>query len=358
MRPERDKHSEAGPQIAETILKTIYYAGAVVAILCGTVLLVVQIVGGLDYTRGASPVEVAYMVTAMITVAVLPLFIHAAWALSKTISVVLFLAFASFLAYSLPANMGRVGEAKEVKALAADDAAQMRADLASIERTLRIARPQMEAECLSAPDPLPLDKNRWPECRRKRGTVNALDNDRARIASELRKMGSARVGDLGSDNLAWLLGPLLGVGASSIRKGSAIGFAVGLEFIIFALFALAAVAIRKGLAERSQQAVALAPVATEAESELRQPRHAPPITTPPDEGGGGGGRRSHTRDEALADLRLLLQAGHTPPSQQWLVDRWGISKGACSKWLAIWEATGDIEWRRVTDGRCKAVVAE
>jgi hypothetical protein len=53
----------------------------------------------------------------MVTVAVLPVFIHLAAKVSKPIAVVLTLGFAGFLAYSVQATVGRTGEFKEAKAL-------------------------------------------------------------------------------------------------------------------------------------------------------------------------------------------------------------------------------------------------
>lgn len=64
-----------------------------------------------------------------------------------------------------------------------------------------------------------------------------------------------------------------------------------------------------------------------------------------------------TRDDALADLKLLLKAGHVPESQDWLTERWGVTKGATSRWLSRWEADGSLPARRVTDGRYKTVVS-
>lgn len=71
---------------------------------------------------------------------------------------------------------------------------------------------------------------------------------------------------------------------------------------------------------------------------------------------GGPVVKAYSRDEALADLKTLLQAGHRPESQDWLSERWGVTKGATSKWLSVWEADGALPARRVTDGRFKTLV--
>ena len=325
-------------------MRILYFTVAGLATLFALALLGLQIVGGLEFTAGASTYVVASMVAAMIVVAALPLFIDAAWRVSKGLALLLVVGFALFLAYSLPAAIGRIGEVKEVKALAAGDAAQIEAEIKSLNLTIRVAQPQMEAECLSAPDPLPLDKNRWPECRRKRGTVTALVNDRDRLMGELRKMGSARVGDTSSQTVAWMFSAL-GVSEQTIRRGSGIAFAIGLEIIIATLFALVPVTIRAGLAVNRPAVVAMA---------NHPPRQVPRQAPPPNDGGG----KAKTRDEALADLKALLKAGHVPPSQDWLKERWGLqSKGTASKWLSHWEAAGELPGTRRADGRCKTVVS-
>jgi hypothetical protein len=72
----------------------------------------------------------------------------------------------------------------------------------------------------------------------------------------------------------------------------------------------------------------------------------------------GGECRPKTREEALADLRQLLKAGHSPPSQEWLRARWQVgSKGTVSKWLRLWEDTAQMPGSRMVEGRCKTVVA-
>lgn len=55
-----------------------------------------------------------------------------------------------------------------------------------------------------------------------------------------------------------------------------------------------------------------------------------------------------TRDIALADFRKLKSAG----SQKFLSERWGVSEGQVSKWLAGWERDGKID--RTRTGKTKA----
>ncbi len=95
--------------------------------------------------------------------------------------------------------------------------------------------------------------------------------------------------------------------------------------------------------------------------EVRTPSLPPPPPAPPIDDKAPpstGGTRPKSRDEALADLRTLLQAGQSPPSQEWLKDRWHVgSKGTISKWLAHWESTGELPGNRLIEGRCKTVVS-
>ncbi len=323
-------------------MKTRYYLLAGTAILFALSLLALQIVGGLEYTSGASDYTRASMIAAMVTVAVLPAFIDAAWRTSKLLAVCLFVGFVAFLAYSLPASIGRIGEVKESKALAATDAAALTAELASVRKTLGYAEPDMERECAGAPEPLP--PNGWPECRRKRGTVKALATERDRLQGRLREMGTARLGDTSSQMLAWALAPL-GISEETIRKGSGMALPIGLEVVIASLLALAAAAVRKGNAVR--------PAATvQTVSVPRQPRQDEP--EPPR---GGGGNPVMSRDDALADLRTLLKAGQVPESQDWLAARWGVTKSCCSKWLYRWETEGELPGNRLAAGRKKTVVA-
>jgi uncharacterized membrane protein len=286
-------------------MKGKYYTLAGAAIAFASSLLALQITGGLEYTAGASTYTVASMVGAMITVAILPVFIHLAGHLSRVLQVVLFVGFAAFLVYSLPATVGRVGEVKEGKALAARDASSLQAELASLSQTLAYARPAMETECHGAPNPLPSDPARWPECRRKRGTVTAVEAQHAKLSKELREMGTTRLGDVGSDLLSWATGGKLA--AESIRKGSGLGLPFGLEIAIWALVWLSTIAIQKGMQTASVQVRAVQAI---TERDFKQD----PITP--------------AEWDAMIEY-LRKKAG--PANNNELADAVGISAGECSK---------------------------
>lgn len=211
------------------------HVAPIAALVSAAALLGLQIVGGLEYTEGGSLYTRASMIAAMVTLAGLPVFLYLAvrsgqWIVASAFGI----AFAAFLAYSLPATTGRTGEIKEVKANAATDLALVKAELASITKTLNWARPDMLSECAGAPNPLP--PNGWPKCRSKTGTVTALEDRQAKLEAELKAGKAVETGDLGSDIWAWALAPL-GVTAETVRKVSVLAFAIGLDFVIWSLVA-------------------------------------------------------------------------------------------------------------------------
>lgn len=208
-------------------------------------LLALQIIGASEHTAGGTPYEYWSMVGTMVTVAVLPIFIHMGWRLLKPIGIALGVAFAAFLWYSMPANVGRIGEAREAKAASAGDASKIKSQIDDINRTLRYAEPDQIAECAGAPAVIPAGK--WPECRRKTGTVTALKNDRTRLEGNLAKLGNG-IGDTGSTTTAWAMSAIAPITATSIRKSAGLSFAVGLEVAIWSLVWLATRAIEEALA--------------------------------------------------------------------------------------------------------------
>ena len=302
-------------------MRSTYYALAGGATLFASALLVLQIVGGLEYTHGASAYTQASMVTAMVAVAALPLFVHAAWHVNKMVSAVLFVGFMALLVYSMPANIGRIGEVREVKALAAGDAAKAELALKDIATTLSFAEPAALRECAGAPDPLP--PSGWPECRRKRASVDALLNERKRLTAEIRSMGSERVGDVGSETLAWAFG-FAGISAATIRKGSGMAFAVGLEISIFALSWLAATLITKAGTMVPRQAV--------TERDLREE----PLT-----------------ESEVEELRRLLRSAGRPLSNQEVADALRVSHGEASKRVKDAVAAGLVQ--KIKIGRHVAI---
>lgn len=209
-------------------------AGAATIVL----LLALQTQGVLEYTAGVSAYTRNTMIAAAFMVALLPLQVEAAWAIKARFSaVVMAIATVALLWYSIPATLGRIGEAKEAKVVAAGDVASARAELASVTQTLNWARPDKLAECVGAPDPLP--PNGWPRCRQKTGTVSALEDRQAKLEAQI-KSGPA-TGDVGSDTLSWAT---FGAKVENIRRSQSLAYVLGMDFAVFGLACFVASFIR------------------------------------------------------------------------------------------------------------------
>ena len=294
-------------------------------------LLSMQIIGGLEYTQGGTPFATASMIGAMLTVAVLPVAIHASWHVAKGISIPLFVAFLAFLAYSFPANLGRIGELKEAKVAAATDVATLKSELANIQKTLRYAEPDQARECEGAT--LPIVPPAWPECRRKTGTVKALHLQRAELEAKIAKAGS-ELGDTGSDTLAWVSG----LSASHIRRVSTLGFAIGLEIAIWALAWLASVSYGKALSTRVARGAEVRGETVSKVETLQAITEEPTLPS----------------DEELETLRRLL-LGRGVLSNQDVAELLGCSKSEASKTVSEAVAAGLVS--RVRHGRRVAISA-
>ena len=61
--------------------------------------------------------------------------------------------------------------------------------------------------------------------------------------------------------------------------------------------------------------------------------------------------KAFTKEQALLDFRAMRSSG----SQKFLADRWQVSEGCVSKWLAHWQDTGAINRQRL--GKHKAALA-
>lgn len=272
-------------------MKGIYYVGAGAAIVGAGCLLGLQIMGGLEHTAGASPYTVASTIAAMVTVALLPVFIHFASHISKTLAVVLTVGFLGFLAYSVQATVGRTGEIKETKALGKNDAVRIQAELADVKQTLAWAKPDLEKECRVV----------GPECKRKGKTVDALIAEQVRLNDDLRKLGTSRLGDIGSSTVAWALAGH--VSEETIRRASPLGLVLGLETVIWGLVWLATAAIQKGMG----------PVV-----------HVPAVRAITE-------REEPLTSDELEELRRILLNVKRPLNNNELAAAAGISPGECSK---------------------------
>lgn len=211
------------------------YAFATAAAVSAMALLALQIVGGLEYTEGQTLYVRASMIAAMVAVAFLPLYIHAAWHVGRVLAVVLFTAFLFLLVYSLPASIGRISEGKEVKAIAATDAQLIQTRLSQIAATLQTAEPAAMAACAKDFKGKPSEM-----CIHRTAVVKASLAEQRRLKIDLKAIGaSERAGDVSSAQVAWAL-TWAGIQPEEVRRATGLAFPVGLELAIFSLVWLVA----------------------------------------------------------------------------------------------------------------------
>ncbi len=275
-------------------------------------LLSLQIVGGLEATQGASVYTRASMIAAMATVAVLPVFIHVACrAKARTLALALGVAFVALLAYSLPAVVGRTGEIKHVAAANSDALQRIRADYDLTARRLEYARGDWQAECRTGAG---------GQCRGKAQTVQALEARVEKLSGELK---TAPAGDLGSETWAWASAGM--VSAETIRKGSVIAFAVGLDVVIWALVGLATSLLAKPNS-----------VSTKPNSVSENSFRASTLILP--EG---------VTQQDLEDLRKLLTSSGRPLTNGEVARMLKVSKGEASKRVSAAVSAALCQRRRI-----------
>lgn len=243
------------------------------------------------------------MIVAMATVAVLPVFIHIAWSYRlRALALALSVAFVALLAYSLPAIVGRTGEIKEVKAANSDALQRTRADYDLTARRLEYARGDWQAECRTGAG---------GQCRGKAQTVQALEARIEKLRGELR---TAPTGDLGSETWAWASAGT--VSAETIRKGSVLAFAIGLDVAIWALVWMATALVSR-------------PVTVSATVSRASDLIIPTGTT----------------DAELEELRKLLRTRGALTNNE-LADLMGVVKSEASKRVSKAVAAGMVSRRR------------
>lgn len=244
------------------------------------------------------------MIVAMTTVAFLPVFIHVAWSYRlRALALALSVAFVALLAYSLPAVVGRTGEIKEAKAAASVDRVSVEADLRSTTTRLEWARGDWVSECRTGAG---------AQCKGKAQTVQALEARVEKLRGELR---TAPAGDLGSETWAWASAGT--VSAETIRKGSVIAFAIGLDVAIWALVWMATALVSRP--------TTVSPTVYRASDLV-----IPPGTT----------------DAELEELRKLLRTRGALTNNE-LAGLMGVVKSEASKRVSKAVAAGMVSRRRV-----------
>lgn len=277
---------------------------ALAALASAGALLSLQILGGLEATEGASTYTRASMIVAMCAVALLPVFIHMSWVYRlRVLSLVLCIAFVALLAYSLPAVVGRTGEIKHSQATSADMSALVRSDLTATMQRLEWARGDWLAECRTG---------NGPSCKGKAQTVQALEARVEKLRGELR---AAPAGDLGSETWAWASAGT--VSAETIRKGSVLAFAVGLDVAIWALVWMA---------------TALVSMPTTVSGTVSR---ASDLVVPAD-----------TTDAELEELRKLLRTKGALTNNE-IAELMGVVKSEASKRVSKAVAAGMVSRRRI-----------
>jgi hypothetical protein len=296
---------------------------ALAATVFGLVLLGFQVVGGLEYTVGASAYTRASMVVAMVTVALLPIFIEAARRLSWWMPIPLLIAFVAFLGYSLPASIGRIGEVKEAKAsgaaLSQEHLARVRVDYTKAERLVDEATRWQATECASGVG---------PKCRSVEYILAQRSSHLRELSRQLQEV-KPELGDLGSETVAWAL-QHWGVSADVIRKASGLLLAGGLEIAIWALMWLGSAAAARAF--RSVGHAERAPSATAAE-----PRLAP----------------TEAQLEDLIVRTVRQRFGGIAPSQEAIVEAIGSSKANVSRKVDALVEAGHLA--KVREGRCNVI---
>ena len=281
------------------------YLPVVAAVITAIGLLGLQILGAIEATQTASAYTRASMIVAMITVAILPVFIHTAWQHKlRTLALALGVAFTALLAYSLPAVVGRTGEVKHAAASLSVDRATVEADLKATQTKLAWASDDLIEECASG---------NGPACKGKTQTVSALQARVEKLRNELR---TSPPGDLGSEAWAWALGGT--VSAETIRKGSVIAFAVGLDVAIWALVWMATALIA--------QPVTVSTTVSRA-SDLIIP--------------------ADVTETDLEELRKLLIMMNRAVSNNELARLLAVTKGEASKRVSAAIAAGFVQRRRI-----------
>lgn len=189
-------------------------------------LLVLQIIGGLEYTEGGSLYAKSSMVAAMITLAFLPVFIEVArQAKAYGIALALAVAFCAFLAFSLPATVGRTNEVREVKAAEAQQSSfsirLIESELAKAQSRLNEAYIEVGRECKTG---------FGAKCE---GWRNSVVERQFRVDAIQKELMAAKpkMGDMGSE--AWA--SVAGIGAATVRQLSSLSFGLGLDVVIWAL---------------------------------------------------------------------------------------------------------------------------
>ena len=219
-------------------MNTISTPIRVSAIATALAMLGIQLIAAYEATQGGTLYTMVSAMAACIVLAVLPIFIEAARRSGAyVIAVAQFVAFGAFLAYSLPATVGRTGEVKEVQAAeavqATNEAARIRQDYQTTQALVTEAEVWVARECRTG---------KGPKCDGASFVLRQRQASMKDLGEQL-SASSPPVGDIGSETLSWASKGFLA--PETIRKASGLCFALGLDVIIWSLIWLAATSGRE-----------------------------------------------------------------------------------------------------------------
>lgn len=113
----------------------------------------------------------------------------------------------------------------------------LKSELASLQQTLRWARPDAAKECIGAPDPLP--PRGWPKCRSKQANVLAFAEREATIERKLLNLKPVKSATADADTVAQFASTLFGTQFGWVRDRLVVIKAVGYS-IVFEIVAITA----------------------------------------------------------------------------------------------------------------------
>jgi len=241
---------------------------------------------------------------------------------------------------------GRRAEVRDTKVASAVDDGERRQHLTKMlneaEDNVRKYRQRLSSEC-------PTGKG--TRCQGATYTVYTWEAAVTGYKSELAALGAPRPVDPKAERVA-ALAALAGVSTPAATVKASVGLIEPLALPLF-LELGSILLFGYGLRQRAP-----APASPPPRGVLACQPHDVPDATATDDSGVDVPARRLSRDEALADIRWLIQNGQTWPSQDWLLRRWGLpstAKGTVSRWLKAWEAEGELGGNRYAVGRCKTV---